>query len=78
MIWPSWLWIGSPLKFSLWLVNRLATWTGVIYMWRRFRAQRHVWLWLVLLNLVSLGVLGVVFFWLHTRSSFSAGPASVH
>ena len=65
---PAWLWIGTPVKFSLWLANRLATWTGVAYLWRRFRSQRGVWMWLALLNVVSLGGLCLLFFWLHTRS----------
>ena len=68
MVWPSWLWIGTPLKFFLWLGNRLATWTGSFFLWKRWRARRRVWLWLILVNLMSFGALGVLFFWLHTRS----------
>ncbi len=67
MVWPAWLWIGTPLKFTLWLLNRFLTWTGVIYVWRRFRSRKHFWAWLVLLNAVSLGGLGLLFFWLHIR-----------
>ena len=69
MLWPSWLWLSSPLKFSLWLTNRLATWTGLFYFWKRFRATRHFWVWITLINALSLVGLGVVFFWLQARSS---------
>ena len=69
MIWPSWLWIGTPLKVGLWVVNRLATWTGLVYLWKRFRARRLFWVYVLLINTVSLGVLGIVFFWLHARAS---------
>ena len=69
MLWPSWLWFGTPLKFWLWLVNRLATWTGVFYAWRRFRTQRGFWVWATLANLISWGGLALLFFWLHHRAS---------
>ena len=69
MVWPSWLWIGTRLKFVLWLTNRLATWTGITYFWKRFRSQRFFWWWVVLMNAVSFGGLCLVFFWLHVRSS---------
>ena len=69
MIWPSWLWIGTPLKFFLWLSNRVATWTGSLYVWKRLRATRHVWWGLLVLNLVSWGGLCLLFFWLRTRPS---------
>ena len=64
MWWPAWLSIGTPLKFWLWLGNRLATGAGVLSFWRRHRARRIVWVWVVLINVVSLAGLGVVFFWL--------------
>ncbi len=67
MVGLSWLWISSPLKFSLWVVNRVATWTGVFYLWKRFRSTRHFWAWITLINVVSLCGLGLVFFWLHRR-----------
>ncbi|GEM_PF-3170525 len=69
IVWPSWLWISTPLKFFLWLGNRIATWTGSLYVWKRMRASRLFWLWIVLINLLSWGALGLLFFWLHTRSS---------
>ncbi len=67
MVWPSWLWIGTRLKFLLWLVNRLLTWTGLLYVWRRFRSHRWFWLWFTVINVVSLAGLGLLFFWLHVR-----------
>ena len=69
MLWPSWLWIGTRLKFFLWLGNRFATWTGSFYLWKRLRATRHLWVWLILVNVVSLAGLGLLFFWLHTRAA---------
>lgn len=62
--WPSWLWLGSPLKVWLWVINRLATLTGVLYFWKRIRARRFFWAWLMLINMASLGCLGLVLFWL--------------
>ena len=73
MVWPTWLWIGTPLKFSLWLMNRIATSTGVLYLWRRLRSRRHFWAWFVLVNTVSLGLLVLLFFWIHQRASGEAG-----
>ena len=67
MVWPSWLWLTSPFKWALWIFNRLATWTGLFFFWKRFRAQRHFWLWIIFINAVSMGVLALVFFWLHAR-----------
>ena len=69
MIWPSWLWILTPTKFFLWLGNRLATWTGSFYFWKRFRSRRAVWVWLILLNAISLAALGFLFSWLPHRSA---------
>ena len=69
MIWPAWLWIGTPLKFSVWMTNRVATWTGSFYVWKRARTKRRVWMWLLLLNAVSLGALCLFLFWLHGRSA---------
>lgn len=68
MIWPSWLWVGSRFKLSLWLANRLATWTGLFYFWKRFRSHRLFWLWVVMINIVSVSALVLLFFWLHHRS----------
>ena len=68
ILWPPWLWISTPLKFFLWMGNRVATWTGSHLFWKRFRSRRTVWVWLVLLNIVSLGALGLLFVWLHHRS----------
>lgn len=65
MVWPAWLSIASPLKFSAWLVNRITTWSGLFYFWKRFRAQRLFWVWLILINMFSLGILCLTLFWLH-------------
>ena len=35
MPWPAWLWVSTPLKLGVYLVNRLATWLGVFYLWRQ-------------------------------------------
>ena len=69
MVWPAWLGLGTPLKFSLWLTNRLATWTGMALVWKRRRATRGVrlWLWLMAGNAVSFIALAVVLFWLAHR-----------
>ena len=69
MAWFSWLWIGTPFKFALWLANRVATWTGLFFLWRRWQSRRHAWLWLLLLNAVSFGALALIFFWLRARSA---------
>ena len=67
-VWPAWLWIGTPTKVGLWAVNRVATWTGVAYLWKRFRSRRVFWLWMVAVNLVSFGALALLFFCLHRFS----------
>lgn len=68
MTWPAWLWIGSRLKLSLWLGNRVLTGTGLLYFWRRWKSKKHAWVWLLLLNLASLSALALVFFWLYQRA----------
>ena len=65
MPWPAWLWVGTPLKLWVYLVNRLATWFGVYYLWRQRHARSRFWLRVVLINVLSLGALGLAFFWLH-------------
>jgi hypothetical protein len=64
MMLPAWLWIGTPVKLWLWVSNRVATWIGLFCFWRQFRSRRGLWVWALLLNAVSLGILGVLFFWL--------------
>lgn len=64
MVWPAWLWIGTPLKFSVWLANRFATGTGLLYLWRRLRSRRHFWLWFILINACSISLLVLLLFWL--------------
>ena len=68
MAWPFWLGIGVPLKLKLWLGNRLATWAGMAYVWKRNARRRRIWVWLLAINVVSLGALAGLFFWLHQRS----------
>ena len=69
MLWPAWLNLGTPLKFSLWLGNRLATWTGMALVWKRQRAKRsfRLWLWLMAGNAVSFIALAGALFWLAHR-----------
>ncbi len=69
MIVPAWLWIGTPLKLSLWLFNRFLTWTGLRYLWRRLGAHPWFWVWLVVIHVASFGGLCAVFLWLHLRAS---------
>ena len=64
---PSWLWIGTRLKFSLWVTNRLLTWTGGYYVWKRFRARRDFWVWIIPMNVVSFVALGGLLYWPHLR-----------
>ena len=69
MFWPSWLWIGSRTKLSWWLANRLATWTGLFYFWKRFRSHRLFWFWTITINIVSLAALMLLFRRIHHRSA---------
>jgi len=76
MPWPEWwAWLGglTPMKLWLWGGNRMVTWTGLFFFWRRFRSRRLAWLWLVLLNSVSVGALVLVFVWLKHRTT-TGGP----
>ena len=67
--WPAWLWISTPFKFFLYFINRLLTATGLAYNWKRLRARRFFWVWLVVINGCSLGILFLFFYWLHARHS---------
>ncbi len=60
--WMAW-WIGTPVKCVLWLGNRIATGFGLAAVWRRFRSRQWVWPTLILLNLLSLGGLAAVIYW---------------
>lgn len=64
MLGPLTLWIGTPLKLFLWVINRLATWTGLLYLWRRLRSRRRFWTWFIIINVASLGSLGLLVCWL--------------
>ena len=67
--WPSWLWIGTRVKFFLWAGNRVTTWAGSFLFWKRYRTRRGIWLWLMFLNLLSLSALLLLFYWLHVRAA---------
>ncbi len=64
--WTAW-WIGTPVKFVLWLGNRLVTGFGLALVWRRFRSSRWVWPTLIVVNVVSLGGLALVIYWISHR-----------
>lgn len=57
--WPAWL-AWTPLTGWLWLSNRLVTWTGLFFLWKRWRTRRAAWFWLALLNVLSLSALSLV------------------
>ena len=63
IVWPAWLLAGAPVKLVVWLFNRLATWTGAYYLWKRLRAQPLIWFWLFLFNALSLA--GVIWLCRH-------------
>ena len=65
--WPAWLWITTPFKFLLYVINRVLTATGVAYNWKRLRARRYFWVWLLIINLCSFSLLAGLFYWLHVR-----------
>ena len=68
MLWHAvTFWLGSPLKAMLWLGNRLATWTGLFFLWKRFRESRFVWVWLFLINAVSIGGLVMLLRWVSSK-----------
>ena len=67
MVWPVWLGISSPVKLLLWVGNRLATWTGLFFLWKRWRESRFVWMWLIIVNAISFGGLCFLLFWFHVR-----------
>ncbi len=69
MIWPAWLWIGTPAKFCAWLGNRLMTWVGSFYLWKRQRRHKRFWMWLLAVNLVSMSGLVLLLYWWHVRRS---------
>ena len=64
MAWPAWLWIGTRLKFSVWLANRAATSTSLLVLWKRLKSRRRFWFYFVLINLCSISVLVLILFWL--------------
>ena len=67
MIWPHWLWIGTPVKFWIWLSSRVTAGLGSFVLWKRHRSGRRLWARILLLNLLSWGALILVFLWLYRR-----------
>ncbi len=72
MIAPWAFLINTPLKLAILVGNRLATWTGLFYLWRRVASRRtHGWrtflLWALGINLVSLSLLAGLLFWFAHR-----------
>ena len=55
---PWLFFIGSPVKLTVWIGNRLATWTGLAVVWQKVKhapnRSRRFFTWLVALNAVSL------------------------
>jgi len=54
-----WTWVvGSPVNLALWVGNRLATWTGLLVVWRKLKGApdrtKRFLLWGVALNAASL------------------------
>ena len=49
---------GSPMNLALWIGNRLATWTGLLVVWRKLKGApdrtKRFLLWGMALNAVSL------------------------
>ena len=49
---------GSPINLALWIGNRLATWTGLLVVWRKLKGApdrtKRFLLWGMALNAVSL------------------------
>ena len=62
---------GSPAKIAIWFGNRVATWTGLLVVWKRLKGHpqrpRRFFLWLVLINGVSLALLAGLLWWLTHR-----------
>ena len=49
---------GSPVSLALWIGNRLATWTGLLVVWRKLKGApdrtKRFLLWGMVLNAASL------------------------
>ncbi|MBI3292802.1 MAG: hypothetical protein HYZ73_08360 [Elusimicrobia bacterium] len=62
--------IGVVGKLIFWITNRLAAWSGSIWLWRlgRRTQRRRYYIWAVLLNLSLWGLLLGVFWWLALRA----------
>lgn len=71
MMGPWAFFLGSPLKVGLWIGNRLVTWTGLLYVWRRVANGPQRWrtflVWATWINPLSLGVLAGLWYYLLAR-----------
>ena len=59
VIMSLWTWVaGSPVSLALWVGNRLATWTGLLVVWRKLKGApdrtKRFLLWGLALNAASL------------------------
>ncbi len=65
--------LGSPVKLALWAGNRVATWMGLFFMWRRLKGDPNRWRTFLIvggvINLLSLGVLAAVLWALKHRGA---------
>jgi len=68
------LWIyllGSPVKLAVWVGNRIAAWTTLGLIWQRIRHDPNrllrFFLWVVMINSVSIGLLFAVYRWWKVR-----------
>ena len=63
--WPAWLLLNSTAKWWAFWTSRTLTWSGFYAMRKKLRAMKLWWLVLLLANLLSLGVLALLFFLWH-------------
>ena len=56
---------GSPVKLSFWVGNRVATWSGLVVLWRRLKGlpdrTKRFLLWGAAINAVSISLLFGIF-----------------
>lgn len=53
--------VGSPVRLAIWIGNRVATWTGLFFLWRRLNGSPNRWRrFLVVGSLVNLASLVAV------------------
>ena len=53
--------LTSPIKLVIWLANRLATWLGIFFVWKKLEGspnrKRHFIMWMVVINTISFFIL---------------------